>query len=598
MNNTAQIITPYDLKEFEIVKKLSTHDAQELLNISLTSKLSAGTPIFRREDQDKQMFYLISGEVELETDSHGTRIIRAGTPAARHPLGCHLPNQLAATAHSDCTLLSFDADMLDLFLSWTAPSNANYQVNEVTSVSDVKQTANLLRSRGLLRFSEDHIQALLNRMQEIHLNAGEVVIRQDGDDDNYYILKSGRASVSRQPAPELAPVKLAELAAGDAFGEEALLANAPRSATITMEESGTVMALSKKDFSELLATPFLNTVSWEECDAMLGLGAAMVDVRLPDEFEHHRAPGSVNVPLAVLRLKLKRFDKNRKYILVCEDGSRASVAAFLMNRHGFNAHTVDGGLNAAPSITGPGITPPKATPAPKAVTPDPVKAEVAPIPATPKDQWGHIEHDDDLFRMPAKSCSTDKTKPFVSKLNPLNPGVERERRHTSAGVKPMAFTAAPSVAAKPVTKPATTTAAPRKARWGMILAGTVALITLPPLAQIGTYTLGSLFSNTSVTAPAAIDSLEPVILETSTVTVTPATITPVTSAPRAANAAVTAPVAIASTDVHNVVAAPLATDNSIADFGDAEFAAGEPQIIVAAPMQTAPLDPATRGLAH
>ena len=346
MKNAATKIDSDQLKQYDMLNRLSADDARELLSTSLTNSLSAGTPIFNKGDTSKQLFFLLEGEVELVTENRGTRIIQSGTAAGHHPLGAHLPGQLAARAASDCLLLSFDADMLDLFLNWSA--TGGYQVDEVETDKDHAWVNHLLSSRGLLRFSEQHIEQLLSRMHALNFRAGDVVIQQDGLDDKYYIVKSGSCEVSRTPEAGMGPIKLANLKQGDAFGEEALLAETPRTATVTMKEAGTLMALSKEDFSELLATPFLNTVNWDECQSLFDTGTAvLIDVRNTEEFNMHHLPGSINMPLPILRLKLKQLDEGRKYILICADGSQSSVAAFLLNRNGYDAFILDGGLLAA-----------------------------------------------------------------------------------------------------------------------------------------------------------------------------------------------------------------------------------------------------------
>lgn len=341
MKQTAQLLSGTELRNFAPLDKLSEADAQELLRTSIGIQLSPGTPVFNQNDMDRQVFYLLRGKIELRGAGKKT-IIEGGSKEACEPIGRHLPGQVSARALEESMLISFDADMLDLFLNWTNP-NA-YVVNEMGTGKDHEWMNRLLQSRGLLRFSEPQISTLLERMNEVHFRAGQTVVTQDGNDDFYYVIKEGRATVSRRPDAAARPIKLAELHAGDAFGEESLLTSSARAATVTMQEDGTLMRLSKKDFAELLATPLLNTIPWDEAQAMAATGGVFIDIRLQDAFQAMSIPGSVNIPLPVLRLKLKKLKHNRKYILYCDDGSRSSVAAFLLNRHGFDAFILDGGL--------------------------------------------------------------------------------------------------------------------------------------------------------------------------------------------------------------------------------------------------------------
>lgn len=341
MKQAMQIINSIQLRQFAPLGKLSDDDAQELLRTSIIVTLSPGTPLFSDGNSDNQLFYLIEGKVEL-CSSNNTIIIESGTNEARKPISNRSDKQATAVAVEQSTLVSFDADMLDLFLNWTNP-NA-YVVSEIESDKDHEWLNRLLKSRGLLRFSEQQINTLLERMNEVHFNKGDVVISQDGDDEFYYVIKSGRATVSRKPTTDAKEIKLAELGEGDAFGEESILTHSSRSATITMNESGELMRLSKKDFSELLAQPILETILWDEAQAMIATGAEFIDIRVEEQFNELNVPGSRNIPLPLLRLKMKKFNQRRKYIICCEDGSRSSVAAFLLNRYGFDAFILDGGM--------------------------------------------------------------------------------------------------------------------------------------------------------------------------------------------------------------------------------------------------------------
>ena len=57
---------------------------------------------------------------------------------------------------------------------------------------------------------------------------------------------------------------------------------------------------------------------------------------------------SVNVPLVTLRMKLKQMNKERKYLLYCDNGSRSSAAAFLMSSRGFDSFVLQGGMETLP----------------------------------------------------------------------------------------------------------------------------------------------------------------------------------------------------------------------------------------------------------
>ena len=175
------------------------------------------------------------------------------------------------------------------------------------------------------------------------MRAGEVVIRQGDDGDYYYIIKAGKAKVIRA-AKTGAELTLATLKDGDAFGEEALLSEAKRNATVTMATDGTLMRLAKEDFNALLKEPMLNWVTESDADALIKAGAKWLDVRLESEHANTGIKGSINIPLFMLRLKADSLDVNSRYIIYCDTGRRSSAAAFLLSERGFQVSVLKGGV--------------------------------------------------------------------------------------------------------------------------------------------------------------------------------------------------------------------------------------------------------------
>jgi rhodanese-related sulfurtransferase len=140
-------------------------------------------------------------------------------------------------------------------------------------------------------------------------------------------------------------IGLAELGVGDTFGEEALISEAVRNATVTMQTDGILMRLGKKDFQDLLIPPVLDWSDPDEADAVVAEGGQWLDVRLPSEFKAFHKDGAVNVPLYLLRHKLNTLDPGTVYVVYCDTGRRSSAAAFILNHKGFQTVVLKGGLN-------------------------------------------------------------------------------------------------------------------------------------------------------------------------------------------------------------------------------------------------------------
>ncbi len=139
-------------------------------------------------------------------------------------------------------------------------------------------------------------------------------------------------------------IKLAELGVGDTFGEEALIAEAKRNATVTMLTDGSLMRLNKNDFRELMNEPLLQWVTYERAQEIVQGGGRWLDVRLPSEFQNMSIEASINIPLYFIRLKLSTLDRNTPYVVYCDTGRRSSAGAYILVERGFEAYVLTGGL--------------------------------------------------------------------------------------------------------------------------------------------------------------------------------------------------------------------------------------------------------------
>lgn len=335
------------LKTFVPPSALNAENFQELAGKAQVESLGAGKAIFKQGDVDRKTIYILEGEIELIPDSGERTTIKAGTPTAKHPLANHQPRKHTAVTKTACKITRIDSDLLDILLTWDQLSGI--EVDEIATEEEDSADeggdwmTRILQSKAFLQVPPANIQAMFMRMEEVPVKTGEVIIKQGDDGDYYYIIKSGKCKVTRasKTGTELT---LATLDDGDAFGEEALLTEAKRNANIVMTTDGVLMRLSKADFNELLREPNLRWITNAEAEEMVSQGAVWVDVRLESEHKETGIPGSINIPVFMLRLKADTLDPAKKYILYCDTGRRSSAAAYLLSERGLEAYCLKGGL--------------------------------------------------------------------------------------------------------------------------------------------------------------------------------------------------------------------------------------------------------------
>jgi CRP-like cAMP-binding protein len=337
----------------QVLKTFAPLDGLKRENIAALAKkvsirtMSAGSYLFKEGDTDKRKVWLVSGMVELREGERTVAMIRGGTADARNPLSPNLPRAVSARAVDDITYLSIDSELLDVMITWD--QTGTYEVEELQAQLNGGTTGDdwmttLLQTRSFHRIPPANIQAIFMRMQRVPYLAGDVIIKQGDEGDYFYVIVKGQCVVTRETPLNRDGIKLAELSVGDTFGEEALIAEAKRNATITMQTDGVLMRLAKDDFRELMNEPLLQWANYDQARDIVARGGRWLDVRLPSEHQNMSIEGSLNIPLYFIRLKLSTLDQKTPYVCYCDTGRRSSAAAYILVERGFDAYVLRGGL--------------------------------------------------------------------------------------------------------------------------------------------------------------------------------------------------------------------------------------------------------------
>lgn len=379
MSAAPKIIDKKSLHTLVPFNALSPAHFNEVMQKTQVEEFRTGRVVFKEGDHDNQSIYLLKGELNLLAGNEVVGVVKAGSDAARHPVAQQQPRQVTARAKTNVVIARVDSSLLDIMLTWDQSSG--YEVAEIDDDEDDDWMTRILQSQAFLKLPPSNIQRLLMSVESIPARAGDVIIRQGGDGDYFYIIKTGRCMVTRRPSANAKEVKLAELADGDAFGEDALVSDAKRNATITMMTDGVLMRLAKQDFNELLKEPLLNKLQYKEAAALIAKGAELLDVRLPGEFENTHIANSRNIPLSALRLEANSLARGKKYIVCCDTGRRSASAAFVLSQRGFEVFVLEDGFASVPAearvgnATATGDAAPGTTPEPvAAVQPSPSDA--------------------------------------------------------------------------------------------------------------------------------------------------------------------------------------------------------------------------------
>jgi CRP-like cAMP-binding protein len=336
------------IKSLMPISGLAPQYQNEVVQQAEILKFKKKQHVFKQGDVDPYTYYLLDGGLELEANGQLLNTIKGGSADAQSALSQLQPRQMSAKAAGKILVLRIARDVMDRLLTMDEPGalSGGFEVSEVEVDEDGggDWMTRMLQSELFSRIPPANIQRVFAVMESVTFKAGGVVVEQGSPGDYYYIIQAGRCEVTRKASASGKPVKLAELSDGDSFGEEALVSDAKRNATVTMITAGELVRLTKEDFIELIKKPSLDSVEFEAAKALVTEGACWLDLRFAEEHAKDGIEASVNIPLNQLRAELKNLETDRIYVAYCDSGARSSAGAFLLAQNGFDVRHLEGGL--------------------------------------------------------------------------------------------------------------------------------------------------------------------------------------------------------------------------------------------------------------
>ena len=289
------------LKRFDPFQAMSSTELATAARHALEVKVPARRWLLRPGRRLQGRYYLVQGRVRLYSPQ---RDIRPRSPDARAPLypGCE-----AMFSRTEVHLLHVDTSQI-AFLLGSAPS-------KTASGGSADWERRFMGSPLLQRLDAGIWQQLMSALAERPFEAGEQLVAEGSAAHDFFVLKSGHAAVQRQGRT------IAHLGPGDFFGEDALLLNARRNATVLATRAGSILRLPKDRFLTLLVDNLVRFVKSP------GDGES-IDVS---------EPGA----LARLREAIPSLDPKHRYHIVGGELRDRALATFILTHKGFDAWPVD-----------------------------------------------------------------------------------------------------------------------------------------------------------------------------------------------------------------------------------------------------------------
>ncbi|MEM9305438.1 MAG: cyclic nucleotide-binding domain-containing protein [Pseudomonadota bacterium] len=336
--------------ESEVLAKLYPLDTMHakhrdlLAQEGMVEDLSREDVVFEAGANDGQTIFLLSGRLAGRYSDGREREIDANSPNTRYAVGDLQPRRFTATvASAAARVIRFDRGFLEKVLTWDQISRSPQFALQGASES-AAWVFRMLKSRALLRLPAGNVQRMFECFEQQEIMPEQTVIQEGDEGDYFYVIKRGEFEVLKNDGDQNKVV--AVLSDGESFGEDALISNDRRNATVKARTAGTLMRLSKRDFADLLKHPVVDWITPGQASALTRHGGMVVDVLLEDEFERVHLRDAVNAPLFRLREEMHNHSKELPYVVYCETGERSASAAFILSKLGYRAYAIRGGLSS------------------------------------------------------------------------------------------------------------------------------------------------------------------------------------------------------------------------------------------------------------
>lgn len=273
---------------------------------SQPKNVNAGEAIFTEGKEADSIFFLLKGKVKLST-KQGKESIR-GPSAMAFSQGYEQYNVSAEAVENAVILQVFlSPKQQDTLLCWEFTSRFFNHAPWILSIKncemfDYTPAANLLK--------------LAQAFQLVNVNAGDLITKENNYERQFYVLLEGAASVYQGIINESSK-PLTTINTLQTFGEAALLEDLPRTATIKMDSSGSLMSLDASQLETLNteSLPASCFVSRNELKEKTSAGSKILDIRPEKESQLSPLKGAILAPVDKGSNLPELIDGNSSYII-------------------------------------------------------------------------------------------------------------------------------------------------------------------------------------------------------------------------------------------------------------------------------------------
>jgi len=229
-----------------VFNNIEGKDLDTVLNAIEEVKFKSGENVIVEGEKGDVLYVVESGELNctkvLKQGDGPTqlKIYKEGESFGELALLYNAPRAATITAKTDCVLWSLDRETF------------NHIVKDA-AIKKREQYESFLMSMEILKDVNSYeLQQICDALKTTNVEAGEIIIKENEEGDNFYIVADGEAYAEKIPGVGKTPILVKEYKTGGYFGELALIKNEPRAASVIAKTKCRLISLDRRSFKRLL----------------------------------------------------------------------------------------------------------------------------------------------------------------------------------------------------------------------------------------------------------------------------------------------------------------------------------------------------------
>lgn len=226
-----------------LFSSLPQHAVEELLSDLDEWRVPANAVIVRQGEIGHSVFVIASGEARVERDGRVLATLTRGELFGEMAMLSSHPRTASVVATEESELFEIQRARMDHIMGrYASVEGVLLRFCRERLLGDV------LRSSLFTDLDERLVREMVRAFRTRRVPMGQRVVAQGTKGRGLYVVLSGDLDVARERDGKVRTVS--QLSAGDVFGEMSLLHGEPTSASVTALTSTTLLALSRKGFTD------------------------------------------------------------------------------------------------------------------------------------------------------------------------------------------------------------------------------------------------------------------------------------------------------------------------------------------------------------